>query len=68
MTQIWALRYRQSGSDRLEKQPIDLRQNTCYFGDGALESHCSVDLDAASTKELDRLFDARISDQLSGKS
>src|SRR5271166_658011 len=32
MTQIWAL-YRQSGSDRLEKQPTDLRQYTCYFGD-----------------------------------
>ena len=34
--QIWALRYRQSGSDRLEKQPTDLRQNTCYFGDRTL--------------------------------
>ena len=33
MTQIWALCYRQSGSDRLEKQPTDLRQYTCYFGD-----------------------------------
>ena len=33
MTQIWAL-YRQSGPDRLEKQPTDLRQNTSYFGDG----------------------------------
>ena len=32
MTQIWVL-YRQSGSDRLEKHPTDLRQNTCYFGD-----------------------------------
>jgi hypothetical protein len=35
MTQIWVL-YRQSGSDRLEKQPIDLRQNTSYFGDRTL--------------------------------
>jgi hypothetical protein len=33
MTKIWALRYRQSGSDRLEKQPTDLRQKACYFGD-----------------------------------
>src|SRR5271157_3680362 len=32
MIQIWAL-YRQSGSDRLEKQPTDLWQNVCYFGD-----------------------------------
>jgi hypothetical protein len=31
-------------------------------------SHCSVDLDTASTKELDRLSYARISDRLSGKS
>jgi hypothetical protein len=30
MTQIWALR------SRLEKQPTDLRQNTCYFGDRTL--------------------------------
>jgi hypothetical protein len=30
MTQIWALR------SRLEKQPIDLRQNTSYFGDRTL--------------------------------
>ncbi|HEY1477562.1 MAG TPA: L,D-transpeptidase family protein [Chthoniobacterales bacterium] len=36
MIQIWALRYRQSGSDRLEKQPTDLRQSTCYFGDRTL--------------------------------
>ena len=36
MTQIWAL-YRQSGSDRLEKQPTDLRQKACYFGDRTLE-------------------------------
>src|ERR1700693_2898067 len=27
---------RQSGSDRLEKQPTDLRQNTSYFGDRTL--------------------------------
>jgi hypothetical protein len=38
MIQIWALRYRQSGSDRLEKRPTDLRQNTCYFGDRTLGS------------------------------
>jgi hypothetical protein len=30
MIQIWALR------SRLEKQPTDLRQNTCYFGDRTL--------------------------------
>jgi hypothetical protein len=30
MIQIWALR------SRLEKQPTDLRQNTCYFGDWTL--------------------------------
>src|SRR5208282_5249089 len=35
MTQIWVL-YRLSGSDRLEKQPTDLRQCTCYFGDRTL--------------------------------
>jgi hypothetical protein len=35
MTKIWAL-YRQSGSDRLEKQTTDLRQNTSYFGDRTL--------------------------------
>ena len=35
MTQIWAL-LRQSASDRLEKQPTDLRQNTSYFGDRTL--------------------------------
>ena len=37
MTRIWAL-YHQSGSDRLEKQPTDLRQNTPYFGDRTLAS------------------------------
>src|SRR5271168_3321189 len=42
MTQIWVL-YRQSGSDRLEKQPTDLRQYTCYFGDRTLDS-CSMKL------------------------
>ena len=35
MTKIRAL-LRQSGSDRLEKQPADLRQNTSYFGDRTL--------------------------------
>ncbi len=35
MTQIWAL-YRQSGSDRLEKQPTDLRRHHHYMRDGAL--------------------------------
>src|ERR1700726_1349588 len=35
VTQIWSL-YRQSGSDRLEKRPTDLRQNTSYFGDRTL--------------------------------
>src|ERR1700719_3930471 len=34
-TQIWAL-LRQSGSDRLEKQPTDLQQNTSYLGDRTL--------------------------------
>ena len=37
MTQIWAL-YRQSGSDRLEKQPTDLRRHHHYLRDGALDS------------------------------
>jgi hypothetical protein len=37
MTQIWVL-YRQSGSDRLEKHPTDLRQYTCCFGDRTLEA------------------------------
>jgi hypothetical protein len=37
MTPIWEL-YRQSGSDRLEKQPTDLRQSTSYFGDRTLIS------------------------------
>src|SRR5208282_5555708 len=38
--QIWAL-YRQSGSDRLEKQPTDLRRHHHYMRDGtlALEDH-----------------------------
>ena len=36
MIQIWALRYRQSGSDRLEKQPTDLRRRHHYMRDGAL--------------------------------
>ena len=36
MIQIAAL-YRQSGSDRLEKQPTDLRRNPRDLGDGALE-------------------------------
>jgi hypothetical protein len=31
-----ARRYRQSGSDRFEKQPTDLRRKTCYFGDRTL--------------------------------
>ena len=31
MIQIWALRYRQSGSDRLEKQPTDLRRRHHYI-------------------------------------
>ena len=35
MTQIWAL-YRQSGSDRLEKQPTDLRRHHHYMRDGTL--------------------------------
>jgi hypothetical protein len=37
MTQIWAL-LRQSDSDRLEKRPSDLRQNTSYFEDRTLAS------------------------------
>ena len=35
MTQIWAL-YRQSGADRLEKQPTDLRRRHHYMRDGTL--------------------------------
>src|SRR5215467_10623605 len=34
----YARRYRQSGSDRLEKQPTDLRRKACYFGDRTLVS------------------------------
>src|SRR5208282_4715609 len=34
--QIWAL-HRQSGSDRLEKQPTDLRRHHHYMRDGTLE-------------------------------
>jgi hypothetical protein len=47
MTQIWVL-YRQSGSDRLEKQPTDLRQYTCYFGDRTLEAKAGAFAYAAS--------------------
>src|SRR5215467_926365 len=32
----YARRYCQSGSDRLEKQPTDLRRKACYFGDRTL--------------------------------
>ncbi len=35
MTQIWAL-YRQSGPDRLKKQPTDLRRHHHYMRDGTL--------------------------------
>jgi hypothetical protein len=37
----YARRYCQSGSDRLEKQPTDLRRMACYFGDSTL-----VDIDS----------------------
>src|SRR6202023_2377534 len=43
MTKIWAL-LRQSGSDRLEKQPTELRQNTSYFGDRTLASQNRISL------------------------
>src|SRR6516165_9766239 len=39
----YARRYRQSGSDRLEKQLTDLRQKTCYFGDRTLTDQSDVD-------------------------
>ena len=46
MTQIWAL-YRQSGSDRLEKQPTDLRRHHHYMRDGTLERlRKPIDFDA----------------------
>jgi len=38
-----ARRYRQSGSDRLEKRPTDLRRKTCCFGD---RTPASVGLDS----------------------
>ena len=41
MIQIWAL-YRQSGSDRLEKQPTDLRRHHHYMRDGTLEIEFQV--------------------------
>src|ERR1700693_1800547 len=47
MIQIWAL-YRQSGSDRLEKQPTDLRQTTSYFGDRTLDA-CARTTDSSLT-------------------
>src|ERR1700756_4705858 len=40
LAQIWALRYRQSGSDRLEKQPTDpapAGRRHYYIRDGALD-------------------------------
>jgi hypothetical protein len=37
------------------------------YGPGE-ELHCSMDLDTASAKKLDRLFDVRISGPSSGKS
>ena len=49
MTQIWAL-LRKSGSDRLEKQPTDLRQNTSYFEDRTL------DVTIANSGRRDRQF------------
>ena len=54
MTQIWAL-YRQSGSDRLEKQPTDpatARRHHHYMRDGALVSWGFVFLSAKSQKVL----------------
>src|ERR1700675_1769002 len=51
MIQIAAL-YRQSGSDRLEKQPADLRRNPRDLGDGALEHCAALDLPAESVRNL----------------
>jgi hypothetical protein len=39
--QRWAL-LRESGSDRLEKQPTDLRQSTSYFGDRTLQGFTAM--------------------------
>jgi hypothetical protein len=44
--------YRQSGSDCLEKQPTDLRQNTSYFGDRTLVSLLFRGQDTISIDEL----------------
>ena len=41
MTQIGAL-YRQSGSDRLEKQPADLRRRHHYMRDGTLAGRATL--------------------------
>jgi hypothetical protein len=60
MTQIWALSYRQSGSDRLEKQPTDFRQYTFYFGDRTLvrKNHAKAEatssLRASDTKGIEK--------------
>src|SRR5208337_3036813 len=45
MTQIWVLR------SRLEKQPTDLRQYTCYFGDRTLRRRTSPQLFRAGPKK-----------------
>ena len=42
-TQIWVLR------SRLEKQPTDLRQYTCYFGDRTLRP-CGLQQEAHSAR------------------
>src|ERR1700687_6041290 len=43
MTQIWVLR------SRLEKQPTDLRQYTCYFGDRTL-AHLQNEVEGAEAE------------------
>src|SRR5215831_691842 len=47
----YARRYCQSGSDRLEKQPTNLRRKACYFGDRTLTV---VFVQAISAIDLDR--------------
>jgi len=52
------LRYRQSGSDRLEKQPTDLaaaRQSTSYFGDRTLVCQNGLLMNWETHRTVDRV-------------
>jgi hypothetical protein len=56
-----ARRYCQSGSDRLEKQPTDLRRKSCYFGDRTLKPWCGGE----NVMRLDFRISGDWSDELS---